>query len=51
MESVESMRIRFHLQREIMEARFELAMAKEHGEQEEVDEIRNHISELEEEVL
>ena len=50
-ESAESMRIRFHLQREIMEAHFELAMAKEHGEQEEAEEIRDRILELEEEVL
>jgi hypothetical protein len=47
-ESAESMRIRFHLRREIMEAHFELAIAKEHGEQGEVEEIRNHIRELEE---
>ena len=49
-ESAESMRIRFHLQREIMEAHFKLAMAKEHGEQEEAEEIRDRIRELEEEV-
>jgi hypothetical protein len=48
--SVESMRIRFHLQREIMEARFELAMAEKHGEKGEVEEIRDHIHELEEDV-
>ena len=47
-ESAESMRIRFHLQREIMEAHFELAMAEKEGEQGEVEEIRNHIRELEE---
>ena len=44
------MRIRFHLQREIMEAHFELAMAEKIGEQGEVEEIRNHIHELEEEI-
>ena len=49
-ESAESMRVRFHLRREIMEAHFELAIAKEHGEQGEVEEIRNHIRELEEEI-
>jgi len=49
-ESVESMRIRFNLQREIMEARVELAMAEEKRDQEEAEEIRNHIRELEEEV-
>ena len=49
-ESAESMRIRFHLQREIMEARFELAMTEKEGEQGEVEEIRNHIRELEEEI-
>ena len=49
-ESAESMRIRFHLQREIMEAHFELAMGEKEGEQGEVEEIRNYIRELEEEV-
>lgn len=49
-ESAESMRIRFHLQREIMEAHFELAMAEKEGEQGEIEEIRNHIRELEEEI-
>ena len=49
-ESAESMRIRFHLEREIMEARFELAITEKEGEQGEVEEIRNHIRELEEEI-
>jgi hypothetical protein len=49
-ESAESMRIRFHLQSEIMEAHFELAMAEKKGEKGEVEEIRNHIRELEEEI-
>ena len=49
-ESAESMRIRFHLQRETMEAHFELAMAEKEGEQGEVEEIRNHIRELEEDI-
>ena len=49
-ESAESMRIRFHLQREIMEAHFELAMAEKEGEQGEVEEIHNYIGELKEEI-
>lgn len=49
-ESAEFMRIRFRLQREIMEAHFELAMAEKEGEQGEIEEIRNHIRELEEEI-
>ena len=48
--SAESMRIRFHLQREIMEAHFESAMAEKKGEKGEVEEISNHIRELEEEI-
>ncbi len=49
-ESAESMRIRFHLQRETMEARFELAMAEKEGGEEDVEEIWNHILDLEEEI-